>query len=107
MPTTYRVTPAALADIEAIVDYLNEREPVAAVRFVEAVERTLEHIAHVPTAYPMFQTNRPQLVGVRWRPVGGSFANYLVFYRQAGDDVVDVVRVLHGAQDIRRLLGAE
>ncbi len=52
MPTTCRVT---LADIEAIVDYINEREPVTAVRFVEAVERTLEHIADVPTANPMFR----------------------------------------------------
>lgn len=34
----------------------------------------------------------------------GRFRNYLIFYRRK-DDEVDVLRLLHGARDIRSVLG--
>ena len=36
----------------------------------------------------------------------GRFRNYLIFYRRKADEV-EVLRVLHGARDIRSILGAE
>lgn len=36
----------------------------------------------------------------------GRFRNYLIFYRRK-DDEIEVLRVLHGARDIRSILGAE
>jgi plasmid stabilization system protein ParE len=46
----YRLAPAAVEDLEAIADYLNERDPVAAVRFVEAAEATFEQLGFAPAA---------------------------------------------------------
>jgi toxin ParE1/3/4 len=98
-----RLTPAARADIEAIVDYLNERNPIAAIRFVEAAEATFEQLEFAASAFPALQSSHPRLQGLRWRPLTGAFRRYLVFYR-VRDEYVDVVRVLHSARDLESLL---
>jgi toxin ParE1/3/4 len=36
----------------------------------------------------------------------GRFRNYLIFYRRTNDEV-EVLRVLHGARDIRSILRAK
>lgn len=99
----YRLTPAAIADLEAIVDFLNQRDPVAAVRFVEASQATFEQLAFAPLAYPRLRTTRSRLMDLRWRPLTGAFRRYLVFYR-GSDEHVDIVRVVHSARDIERAL---
>ena len=107
MSHRYRLRPAAVEDIETIIDYLRERNPVAAVRFVEAAQATFEHIAFMANAYPTVRTATPALAEMRWRPLTGSFDRYLVFYRVAGEDQVDVVRVLHSARDLDPILSGD
>jgi plasmid stabilization system protein ParE len=41
---------------------------------------------------------------VRRFRVSSRFSNWLVFYRQADAATLDIVRVLHGARDVRALL---
>jgi len=103
----YRLSPAAVEDMEAIIDHLRERNPVAAVRFIEAAQATFEHIAFVPLAYPKLRTAKPTLADMRSRPLSGAFDRYVVFYRVVDEDLVDVVRLLHSAQDLQRILGEE
>jgi toxin ParE1/3/4 len=103
----YRLSPAAVEDMEAIIDYLRERNPVVGVRFVEAAQATFEHIAFMPLAYPRMPTEKPQLADMRWRPLTGAFDRYLVFYRVFDDDLVDVVRLLRSSRNIGRVLGEE
>jgi toxin ParE1/3/4 len=44
----------------------------------------------------------PHLAGIRqWRIPG--FEKYLIFYRPL-EDGIEILRVLHGARDIRRIL---
>jgi plasmid stabilization system protein ParE len=93
--------------MESVVDTLRERNPVAAVRFVEAAQATFEHVAFMPFAYPELATQRPALAGMRWRPLTGSFDRYLVFYRVTDGGVVIVVRVLHSARDLDHILGED
>ena len=51
------------------------------------------------------QTANPRLEGLRvWRIQG--FEKHLIFYRPV-DDGIEIVRVLHGARDIDRLLESE
>jgi toxin ParE1/3/4 len=103
-----RLTPAAvddIGDIDAIVDYLRERNPVAAIRFVEATQATFEHISHAASAYPKLGWGGPRLESLRRRPLTGSFNRYLVFYRDTDDEHVDIVRVLHSARNLERILG--
>lgn len=107
MSSPYRLSPAAMEDMESIIDYLRERNPVVAVRFVEAAQATFEHVAFVPLAYTKLRTERPALADIRWRPLTGAFNRYLVFYRVVDHDIVDVVRVLHSARDLDRILSEE
>lgn len=106
MSSRYVVRPAAHADIEAIVDYLRERNPLAAVRFVEAAQATFEYLADMPRAYPRLGWDDPRLADMRRRPLTGAFHRYLVFYLVTEAGTVDVVRVLHSARDIVRILSA-
>ena len=96
MPETsgYRLTPAASADIEAIVGFLNERNPIAAVRFLEALQASIEYVVGLPLAHPRLDTSNPALRDVRSRPL---------FYAARGDTVL-VIRVLHSARDIGAIL---
>lgn len=105
MPETsgYRLTPAASADIEAIVGFLNERNPIAAVRFLEALQASIEYVVGLPLAHPRLDTSNPALRDVRSRPLTGAFARYLLFYAARGDTVL-VIRVLHSARDIGAIL---
>lgn len=100
----YRVSPAAAEDMNAIVDYLRERSPIAAVRFVEAAQATFEHLTHAASAYPRGKWADPRLAEVRSRPLTGAFHRYIVFYVERPRSV-DIVRVLHSARDVERILG--
>jgi toxin ParE1/3/4 len=51
------------------------------------------------------ESSNPRLAGLRVGRVEG-FEKYLIFYRHVGDSM-EIVRVLHGARDIDRVLGSE
>jgi toxin ParE1/3/4 len=81
---------SALSDLEAIQDYLLERNPPAALRLVselrEAAARLLEHP----------NRGRPGRVpGTRELVVSGT--TYLIPYRVRGQ-VIEILRVFHGAR---------
>lgn len=63
MSGEYKLRPAANDNLEAIVDYLAERRPIAAVRFLEAAQARFEHVACMPRAHPTVPTNRTVLWG--------------------------------------------
>ena len=74
--------------------------PEAALAFRAAAEKELELLC----AHPFIGRRRHfRTPGLRsWRISG--FENYLIFYRST-DLSLEVVRVLHGAQDLQRILG--
>ena len=92
---TYRISHAALADMESIDDYTLEKWGAEqADRYLAMLWATFEQIAQAPT---------------RWRPrpdihpdcricVTGRHA---IFYRVQGDHI-EVARVLHDAMDFPR-----
>lgn len=80
----------ALRDLEAIADYIAMDNPAAALRMVDRVEECTARLEDHP------QQGRPGRVdGTRELVV--SSTPYLVVYR-LGSRTVDVLRVLHGAQ---------
>lgn len=103
---SYCLSPAARGDIEAIVDYLRERNPVAAVRFVEAAQATFEHLSFAGEAHRKLTTGHPALAELRSRPLTGAFRRYLVFYRES-EAIIAVVRVLHSARDLDSFLSGD
>lgn len=86
-------------DLEQIGDHIAARSPPTALRFVARVRDQCDRIGLMPHAWPA----RPEWgVGVRVTVVG----RYLMVHRVHGD-VVQVLRILHGARDLERLFSDE
>ena len=98
-----RIEPLAKQDLRKQFEYLTERASIdTANRFVDAAHATFGELAKSPGLGAKFPARSPKLAGLRVCRVSG-FENYLIFYREASDGV-EIVRVLHGARDIRRTL---
>jgi toxin ParE1/3/4 len=89
-------------DLSAILDYLGERSPAAADRFVEAVPRALDKLAQFPGAGSLRTFRDARLRGVRTWHVPG-FRKYLIIYRPI-EGGIEVLAVLHGARNLRARL---
>ena len=87
-------------DLEHIGDYIAVDNPVRAESFVRELLGRCHALADMPRAFPLVP--RYEHTGVRRRPYG----DYLIFYRIEGDEV-QVLHVLHGAQDYERILFPE
>jgi toxin ParE1/3/4 len=95
--SSYRYSSDANADIEEIVLYIFELNPVAAYRFLDSLEETCELLAEHPRAgRPRFQLGE----NLRSFPVG----NYLIFYTPMADGI-DVARVIYGGRHLPAVFG--
>ena len=93
----YRYSSDANTDIEKIVLYIFDLNPIAAHRFLDALEATCELLANHPLAGRL----RPELgEELRSFPVG----NYLIFYTPAAGGI-EVARVIYGGRDLPVVFG--
>ena len=94
MKVRYRAL--ALADLEAIFEYLNERSPAGASNVLLAIRGAVAEIAEHPRAAPRTSdaTLHVKILG-RYR--------YKIFY-EINDDCIDIIHVRHAA---RRPWGAQ
>ena len=76
--------------------------PGIAVRFQDAVRRTVESLREHPFVGPRYASSSPQLQNLRSWPVAG-FEDIRVYYLLA-DDAIRVIRILHGKRDVKRIL---
>jgi toxin ParE1/3/4 len=75
----------------------------AAIRFLEAFDRTVEFLQRSPLIGEICPYPNPLFEGTRvWRIQ--KFKTYLVFYRVLSD-AMEVVRVLHGSRDMGAIFG--
>jgi toxin ParE1/3/4 len=88
--------PEARADLEDIWRYIAADNPRAATMMVDRIQDRCERLA----AAPFTGRARPELGADLRAVVVGS---YLAFYRVTSE-LVEVVRVLHGAQDLPAIL---
>jgi len=96
--SSYRYSSAAHSDIEGIVLYIFDLNPVAASRFLDSLDATCELLAE----HPRIGRARPELSEeLRSFPIG----NYLIFYIPAADGI-DVARVIYGGRDLPGMFGA-
>ena len=91
------VSEAALADLEAIGDFIAQDNPVRAVSFVDELLDSCLALADRPKAHVLVP--RYERHGIR-RKVHG---NYLIFYR-IEQDLIHVLHILNGARDYEALL---
>ncbi|MCY0093079.1 type II toxin-antitoxin system RelE/ParE family toxin [Hoeflea ulvae] len=93
---SFRLTPRAEADITAIVLYIAEDNPAAAVRWYDDMLRHCRNLGAVPELGVARPDVRPDL---RTFPAG----NYMILYRKS-DEGAEIVRVVHGARQWQKLL---
>ncbi len=93
-----RILPAADADVDELAGHIASTSVERAFRFCDAVQSTYALILDRPKRSARYGFEHPRLAELRKRPVLG-FPNHLVFYR-IDADMVEIVRVLHGARDI-------
>ena len=91
-----RFSPEADADLEAIGDYISQDKSTLALTFVAELRAKCALLGDNPFAGPAVRGGQPNL---RYFPTG----HYVIFYRPAAFGV-EIVRDLHGARDLARLL---
>jgi toxin ParE1/3/4 len=94
------ITAQAEADLERIGDYIAEDNPQRAASFIQELLERCERLAETPNGFSLVP--RYEHTGVRRRPYG----NYLIFYR-AGEDRIEILHILNGAQDFESILFSE
>lgn len=86
--------------------YLVEQDaPDAAIRFLDAVDESVEQLLRMPPMGTPKPLRNPALAGLRGWPVEG-FEDMRIFYLVQGE-TLKVVRILHGKRDINRILEKE
>jgi plasmid stabilization system protein ParE len=102
MRTQLRILESAAQDIVEIAEYISDDDPNVGLRFISAIREQLRLI----TEFPGMGTRRSgvpyRFRGLRSWPVRG-FRNYLVLYVSRKNHL-EVVRVMHGARSMRRVL---
>lgn len=93
--------PAVYDDLDGIAGHIQQDSPDAAHRFLIAAEQVFDLLASQPLAGQTF--SHPKHPDLRVCSLGGRFSNYAVFYQPISNGV-EVVRVLHGARDLRNAL---
>jgi toxin ParE1/3/4 len=72
-------------------------------RFLVAADNTLNLLASQSESGTPFFVRKTELQGMRRFPVSDGFEKILLFYFPLQDGV-DLVRVVHGSRDLRKLL---
>jgi toxin ParE1/3/4 len=93
---------AAVQDIQELANYIRRDSPNTAARFIRAARSTFRKLADQPGLGSIYEADNPSVENLRYWSVDG-FRNHLVFYR-VSEDTLEIVRVLHGAQNIDRRL---
>ncbi len=103
----YVIRPRADQDLDEISDYLAEEAGLeTGLQFLGKIYETFSLLAsHKEMGWPC-NVNHPRLSGVRTFRAGERFEKYLIFY-QPYDDEIEILRVLHGSQDLLTLFSRE
>ncbi len=100
------IRPAAKDDIiRQFRYYVLEDAFEAAMRFLDAVDESIDAICQMPHLGAPKQLKNPTLEGLRFWAVKG-FEDILIFYI-VQPEFLRVVRVLHGKRDVKKILEQE
>jgi toxin ParE1/3/4 len=88
-------------DVEHAGSYIFARNPVAADRFLKAVESTVQLLVREP--FIGHETGFRRALGYRSFRVRG-YTRYLIFYRIRNEEVI-FARLIYGTRDLPRVIG--
>lgn len=97
--------PIVIQDLIEQATYIADNNLDVAEQFLTAAEATFQRIGTMPGIGKLSGFTHPQLVDIRQYPVAG-YKNYLIFYR-IQSEIVEIIRVLHGARDVEPILEKE
>lgn len=105
MKVNYYIKPRAQQDIVEIIRYIYLDNSSAAERFFSSVLRTAELVLVTPRGYSLVQFSNlmPTSNALRHRPVV-NFPKYEFYYSIKSPSVIEVVRILHGSRNSKKLL---
>jgi toxin ParE1/3/4 len=92
-------SPRSVFDLREIGDWIAQSSPRRAIRFVVELREHAQRIGAAPLGFPSREDLSPGLRMAVHRP-------YLILFRVSSDHV-RIERVLHGARDLRQLLGED
>ncbi|HMV49733.1 MAG TPA: type II toxin-antitoxin system RelE/ParE family toxin [Blastocatellia bacterium] len=95
----------ALEDLADLAFYIANDDADAADRFLDAFEASIAQLSQMPYLGVAHPAGNPALFGLRRWPIK-EFAKHLIFYL-VFEDTIDIVRVLHAARDLERILDKE
>ena len=98
----YILDPCIEAELEEIAVFIAKDNPEAAIKVLEAAERTFQLLADRPGLGRPRTTKNPRLRNLRVRSIQ-AFTKYLVFYRPIPIGI-QVLHVYHSARNIDALL---
>ena len=96
MPRLIEPSAAALADFDDIYDFIAKHNRRAAAKILGNLDAAIQRLADQPHMGRVFRYGRHRLRLLR-------HGDYLVFYRER-PGVIELVRVLHGKQNIPDIL---
>jgi len=96
------ILPQADEDSDLFFLYIARDNSAVAYRFLGMLEETYELISSSPKIAPVFETTNLRLKDMRWFPVKG-FPKHLIFYIES-ETQITIVRILHKAQNISKIL---
>ena len=105
MSLVLQVADDFLADQDGQVAwYFEHAGEDVAIRYLEAIERTVAQLCRTPGLGAFCQFKHPRLIGMRFCRAGRPFQRHVIFYRH-NETTLFAERVIHGARDLpRRLL---
>ncbi len=107
MPATYTLRPKADKDVDAISNDLAERASLGvALHFLKNAYDSFTLLASQPQMGWPCRLRRPSLAAVRVFRVSKPFEKYLFFYLYL-EDHIEIIRIIHGAQDLEQILFEE
>ncbi len=95
--------PIVIQDLIALATNISLESLDASDRFLYCAEATFNLIAQFPAIGRLSNFNHPQLNQIRQYQIK-DFTKYIIFYQIQSAETVEIIRVLHGAQDIESIL---
>ena len=93
----YQLTDPAKADIRELMQYVRERSPQSAIKVSAALQAAMRRLADFPNIGHVRNDLSDETLRV-W-----AVYSYLIIYRPDRKPL-QVIRVVHGARDLRRLV---
>lgn len=91
------------SDLQGLIDYFDEAHAEArAVRFIDAVDETIDFIEEFPDLGHPWESKRSRREGLRMRLVMG-FENHIILYRR-DEESVYILRVMDARRNLEALL---